>query len=302
MLTLFDFAEVAIQEQQAPIGQYTETEAVKVALMTVKQALKDAKQKSRPEECQQAREWLFTVGLEWVRAVRENITADQLHRMIDNPNRCSSCRAFKKCRHAVRPPDTEYTPARVSVSAETRRYKKKEVLRVENGLTRQQDLFVKAFLQSWDPGKAARKAGYAHPGSSGLAILKNPLVIQEIKEWAQEQKRSAGEALLKLALPAAASIGEFLTLEQAPALDQVGNRVIDTATGKSQQQTVAVGIDLEKVKRRGYLVKETVDREEGRHNYELFDVRGALERLGKRAELFLKLTGWILTTCPRTWL
>ena len=282
MLTLFDFAEVALQDSQPEpeieLRQYTTAEAVKLALLTVGQALKDAQQNSKPEECRQARNWLLTGGIEWLQVVEQNITIDQLRRKFEDPQQCRSCKIQVCCSHAIHALDTERAQAEVPI-----KLRRDKANMTEDGLTGQQNVFVKAFLQSWDSSKAARKAGYAYPAAAGPSILKKPLVVEAIKKRAKEQKRSAGEMLLKLALPASASIGEFLKFEYVDVLDQ--------ATGKPKQQTTMVGIDLKKVKQHGYLVKETIDREEDRHNYELFDVRGVLQQLGKRAKLFLEAYG-----------
>jgi phage terminase small subunit len=127
-------------------------------------------------------------------------------------------------------------------------------------LNRKRRVFVEEYLRTWNASEAARRAGYAHPGSQGHRLLKTVEVEAEIQRRLNELKMGADEVLIRLSEMARADISEFIT--------------------------PSGGIDWAKVREQGYLVKKV------RHNFgknseiELHDAQSALQLIGKHHKLF----------------
>jgi phage terminase small subunit len=120
--------------------------------------------------------------------------------------------------------------------------------------------FVEAYLQTWNATEAARVAKYAHPGRQGHRLLKNVEIQKTIKARLAEMAMDADEVLVRLSQQATADISDFL---------KDGG-----------------GIDWQKVKEKGYLIKSILHRKGQHAKIELYDAQSALALLGKHHRLF----------------
>lgn len=128
-------------------------------------------------------------------------------------------------------------------------------------LTKKRRVFVEEYLKCWNASEAARQAGYAHPGSQGHRLLKNVEIEAEIQRRIEEKTMSADEVLLRLAAMARADISEFIA--------DYG------------------GIEWDKVREQGYLVKKVLHRKGENSQIELYDSQSALHLIGKHHGLFM---------------
>lgn len=121
------------------------------------------------------------------------------------------------------------------------------------------EIFLAAYLKTFNATLAATVAGYAHPGKQGHRLLKNVEIAAAVREHLDTEAMTADEVLYHLAQIARGNIGLFL--------DSSGNVRLDT------------------VKAHGLLVKR-VNISTG--SLELYDRLRALELLAKAHGLFVE--------------
>lgn len=129
-------------------------------------------------------------------------------------------------------------------------------------LTKKRRVFVEEYLRTWNASEAARRAGYAHPGSQGHRLLKNVEIEAEIQRRLDELKMGADEVLIRLSKMARADISEFI--------NDYG------------------GIDWDRVRAQGYLVKKVRHSKGKNSEIELHDAQSALQLIGKHHGLFVE--------------
>lgn len=100
-------------------------------------------------------------------------------------------------------------------------------------LTIKEQMFVEAYLQTWNGAEAARRAGYKHPDRLGSRKLKKPEIRDAIRVRMKAVAMDTDEALARLAEQARASLSDF---------------IFQAANGK-------VGINWTAVRQRGHLLK-----------------------------------------------
>jgi phage terminase small subunit len=120
--------------------------------------------------------------------------------------------------------------------------------------------FVEAYLQTWNATEAAGQAGYKHPNKQGPRLLVSVGIQDAIKARLSEMAMDADEVLVRLSQQATADISDFL---------KDGG-----------------GIDWQKVKEKGYLIKSILHRKGQHTKIELYDAQSALALLGKHYRLF----------------
>lgn len=77
------------------------------------------------------------------------------------------------------------------------------------GLTIKEQMFVEAYLQTWNGAEAARRAGYKHPDRLGSRKLKEPEIREAVQARMKAVAMDTDEALARLAEQARASIADF---------------------------------------------------------------------------------------------
>ncbi len=131
---------------------------------------------------------------------------------------------------------------------------------VSVALNNKRRIFIEEYLRTWNASEAARRAGYAHPGSQGHRLLKNVEIEAEIQRRLNELKMGADEVLIRLSGMARADISEFI--------NDYG------------------GIDWDKVRAQGYLIKKIRHNRGKNSEIELHDAQSALQLIGKHHKLF----------------
>lgn len=136
-----------------------------------------------------------------------------------------------------------------------------------NGLTPKQQLFIDAYLISFNATQAAIEAGYSEKTaySIGARLLKNVEISEAIRSRLQASAMSADEVLMRLAEQARNEHGKYITQEGAVNLAQL------IADGK------------------GHLIKGIKETQFGR-NIEFYDAQAALGLIGKHHKLFVERT------------
>ena len=131
--------------------------------------------------------------------------------------------------------------------------------------TAKQQAFVDEYLQCWNASEAARRAGYAHPGSQGHRLLKDVEVSAEISRVVEERAMSRDEVVIRLAEQARADLADFVT----------------TWDGGFK-------IDVEKAIRLGksHLIRKIGFNQYGKPEIELHNQQAALLAIGKIHSLF----------------
>src|SRR5215472_16772950 len=137
-----------------------------------------------------------------------------------------------------------------------------------------QQVFVNAYLESWNASDAARKAGYSFPRQTGYRLLTNVYIRDAIDQELQLHHLSREQVLARLGEMATANIADFL--------DNDGN------------------INWAVIHQRGHLVKwhkrkrKTSPRKDGskcvteESEIELYDALRALLHIGRYLGLFDK--------------
>lgn len=120
--------------------------------------------------------------------------------------------------------------------------------------------FVEAYLQTWNQTEAARIAGYKNPEVMGCRLMKVKGVADAVERRLSEAAMSADEVLARLSQQASADISDFLT--------------------------ESGGIDWQKVKEKGFLIKAILHRKGQQSKIELYDAQSALALMGKHHKLF----------------
>ena len=77
-------------------------------------------------------------------------------------------------------------------------------------LSSKQQVWLEAYLETWNATEAARRAGYAQPRVSGAENLAKPDIAEEIKTRIAEKAMGADEALVRLAEQARAEYSAYI--------------------------------------------------------------------------------------------
>lgn len=128
-------------------------------------------------------------------------------------------------------------------------------------LSDKQQVFVEAYLSTWNATEAARRAEYAKPGQQGHRLLKNVEIAEEIQNRIADKAMTADEVLVRLAEQARNEHGKYITATGIVNLPQL------IADGK------------------GHLIKGIKETQYGK-NIEFYDAQAALVHLGKHHGLF----------------
>jgi phage terminase small subunit len=137
-------------------------------------------------------------------------------------------------------------------------------------LTGKRKLFIEEYLRCWNASEAARRAGYAHPGSEGHRLLKNDEIRDEVAARLSAKAMEADEVLGRLGDMARATIEDFITVDE---------------NGETY-------IDLRKAEEAGklHLIKRLWQDRDGNWRLELHDAQAALALIGRHLELFVDRT------------
>lgn len=81
------------------------------------------------------------------------------------------------------------------------------------GLTDKRRIFLEAYLSCWNATEAARRAGYAQPGSEGHRLLKNAEIQVAIAERVSDVAMGADEVLVRLAEQARGAPENFIEIK-----------------------------------------------------------------------------------------
>jgi len=128
-------------------------------------------------------------------------------------------------------------------------------------LSSKQQIWLDAYLQTWNATEAARRAGYAHPRQEGARLLSNAVMQEEIKSRLAEMTMTADEVLVRL--------GEQARADYADYINEVGS--VDLAGMKRDDKMHLVkGVKPSKY---GLVV-------------EFYDAHSALVQIGKHHKLF----------------
>ena len=129
-------------------------------------------------------------------------------------------------------------------------------------LSKKRRVFVEEYLKCWNGAEAARRAGYKYPRQRASVLLTNSYIQKRIEERIAEIAMSADEVLLRLGEQARGDISEFV---------------------KS-----GGGIDWEKVREKGHLIRKIAHHIGKSSTIELYDSQSALALLGKHHRLFIE--------------
>jgi phage terminase small subunit len=142
----------------------------------------------------------------------------------------------------------------------------------DNGLSKKQEAFLEAYLQTWNATKAAKIAGYSEKTaySSGQRLLKSVEIASRVRARLSEMAMETNEVLARLASHARGDAGDLLdsstmTLDLKKAIEQGNTQLI-----KKIKQTVITSDD-----------KQTEIFE-----FELYDAQAALVHIGKHLGMF----------------
>jgi phage terminase small subunit len=129
------------------------------------------------------------------------------------------------------------------------------------GLTPKRRAFIEYYLKCWNSSEAARLAGYKGKANVvGPRLLANVSIQAAIQARLNELQMSADEVLSRLSEMARADISDFI--------NDFG------------------GIDWDKVRAKGYLVKKVRHNKGKNSEIELHDAKDALIWIGKHHKLF----------------
>lgn len=141
-------------------------------------------------------------------------------------------------------------------------------------MNQKQEVFVNAYLRTWNATKAAIEAGYATNSArqQGSRLLSNADIQAAIAERLNELKLSADEVLVRLGEHARGSMGHFVKIdEKGAALDL--------------KQAADAG-QLHLIKKITWKKRTTDSYTEIEHSIELYDAQAALQLIGKHHRLF----------------
>lgn len=152
-------------------------------------------------------------------------------------------------------------------------------------------IFVEEYLATWNASEAARRAGYAHPGSEGHRLLKIAEISEEISRRVAEKTLTADEVLVRLGEHARGSMGDFAKVngrgqpyfdlqaaQQANKLHLIKKLKTKTRTINIEQDDEEEG-NTDKDQQYGYATEVTIE-------FELYDAQAALVHIGKHHGLF----------------
>lgn len=160
-------------------------------------------------------------------------------------------------------------------------------------LTRKQQLFIEAYLATWNASEAARQAGYSPRSapSIGQENLKKPEVAAEIARRIADEQIKPAEVLVRLSEQARADIGTFFRFSERwtpsplPSDEIIEERAASDAEGNPVREYLARRTVLDVTKladpRYGRLVKKFGDSPRAGLSIELHDSQAALALLGK---------------------
>lgn len=171
-------------------------------------------------------------------------------------------------------------------------------------LSAKQQVFVEAYLASWNASEAARRAGYSHANVQGSRLLANVSISEEIQRRVAEMTLTANEVLVRLGEHARGSMGDFVRFSengdptfdlQAAAL--MGKmplvKKLKTKTRTYSMPTVNVTRpegDEEDAEEEGRVEIDSVEVTETSIEFELYDAQSALVQIGKHHGLFVERT------------
>ncbi len=151
-------------------------------------------------------------------------------------------------------------------------------------LSDKQRRFIDEYLKCWNAAEAARLAGYSEKTarSIGSENLTKPDIEAEIKRRLDESAMSADEVLSRLAEQARATIGDFVSLDEA---------------AQDGKQVSELRFDFTKAVKAGkmHLIKSLRQDKDGNWRLELHDAQAALVHLGRHHKLFtdqVSITDW----------
>jgi phosphate uptake regulator len=132
--------------------------------------------------------------------------------------------------------------------------------------TAKEKRFVIAYLETWNATKAAEAAGYKEP-RLGYRVLQRQRIKDAISKGLDEAAMPANEVLARLGQHARVNIGDFI---------KIVNKVDKNGIPYQDYQ-----LDLDMVKKYGYLIKELTWSRTGRPNIVLVDSQAALALLAR---------------------
>lgn len=142
----------------------------------------------------------------------------------------------------------------------------------DNELSSKQEMFVEAYLQTWNATKAAKIAGYAEGSAqqTGSRLMSNVVIASRVRERLATKAMQTDEVLARLADQARADIGDLvdpatMTLDLEKAIKEGNTRLVQKI-----KQTTITGED-----------KQTEIFE-----FEMYNAQAALVHIGKHLGLF----------------
>jgi len=133
-------------------------------------------------------------------------------------------------------------------------------------ITNQQRVFVEFYLQTWQAGNSAKRAGYKNPSVAATRLLQREVITDLIDQRMNDESIVTNEVLARLTQMARANIGDFFIFEDS-----------DPKTGKALSK---VSINWDAVRACGFLIKRLTWSGDF-PGIELYDSQYALQLIAK---------------------
>jgi hypothetical protein len=153
-------------------------------------------------------------------------------------------------------------------------------------LSRRSQLFVQAYLETWNATAAAREIGSRDPARTGMRMLRRPEIQAAIEVAVKAAGMGNDEVLTRLTQQARLNASTFFLFENTPVRDEDGNPVLEN--GEPLTRRVMTGINWAMVEKYGYLIKRVSYNRQGKPVLEFHDPQKALELIGRAQQLFVE--------------
>jgi len=132
-------------------------------------------------------------------------------------------------------------------------------------ITNQQRAFVEFYLQTWQAGNSAKRAGYKNPSVAATRLLQRKVITDLIDQRMNDESMITNEVLARLTQMARVNIGDFFVFDDP-----------DPKTGAVSK----VSINWDAVRACGFLIKR-ITWSGGFPGIELYDSQYALQLIAK---------------------
>jgi hypothetical protein len=154
-------------------------------------------------------------------------------------------------------------------------------------LSRRSQLFVQAYLETWNATAAAREIGSRDPARTGMRMLRRPEIQAAIEVAVKAAGMGNDEVLTRLTQQARLNASTFFVFDDIPVRDEDGVPLLDDKNEPITRRAMA-GINWAMVEKYGYLIKRVSYNRQGKPVLEFHDPQKALELIGRAQQLFVE--------------